>query len=136
MEEKLESYKQAIRATLTSAKNGQTLPELRRSFIDLGIRPSPFEALKICEVDFFRRYPDVGRMEVHNGVPVFFAIPTESDKHIHKMVQQQKKGKVKSLNKRVETAKRLEFKGGSRGSSTHGGRARRFGSNRSGSFSR
>ncbi|CAD5123588.1 DgyrCDS11922 [Dimorphilus gyrociliatus] len=134
--DRLESFKQAIRATLTSAKHGQTLPELRKSFLELGIRPNPFEEMKISEVDFFTKYPDVGRMEVHNGIHVFFAIPTAQDKHIHKMVQQQKRGKLKSLTKRIETAKRLDTRGNFRPVVNCSMRNRRFASNRGGSLSR
>lgn len=106
----IEEIQKQIRALLVSAPNGQTLLELDMSYKQFMYRPIPFKQMGYEDAnDFFKKNPDIGRLQEIKGATFVYAVASEKDRHIAKLVAGQKK-KGTNFAKRAEKGVRFEGK--------------------------
>lgn len=106
----IEEIQKQIRALLVSAPNGQTLLELDKSFKEFMCRPIPFKQMGFEDAtEFFQKNPNIGRLREIQGATFVYAVASEKDRHIAKLVAGQKK-KASNFAKRAEKGVRFENK--------------------------
>ncbi|CAD5117353.1 unnamed protein product [Dimorphilus gyrociliatus] len=106
----VEEIEKQIRALLVSAPNGQTLLELDKAFKDFMCRPIPFKQMGYENAtEFFQKNPNIGRLREIKGATFVYAVASEKDRHIAKLVAGQKK-KASNFSKRAEKGVRFEKK--------------------------